>query len=465
MTTYAALLNGTAEQIRQGAAPLRTDHLLTADHAMAAIADFHAVLDAIASHTRRLIWPAQIQRVGLFTHRAGLPPIERAATQLAAGIEDLAGTRRPHPSQLAAASSPWQHAALKLRAASDLVSTHFDPNGAARTPDGAATTSVTLDAGLADLGRLTTAILAAEEPLALRAHQAHLNPAIITKFLPGLDHLADLARAIADDPAGSDDAARTHLADLPQTWTPIRTDDPVQELGDRLRRVRHAVYRAATEPHEALATLRDVTTIGIAIHAHTAAFHGANPTQGPEPAAGAHGTGALILRGRAWQALHRQVSHFITLTPPTASVRDDLLALSQLLPRLAPLGSPTNTARLADPRAREIGAALNGAIAIMADIADHGAAPFNHLERTGGLHMRARDLPRDLVTDDPALAEAHLNDAIVRAPARVTKAVREGLGLAAGHPITRVAATSGSSRHTSALESELNALAITRDHG
>ena len=44
MTTYAALLNGAAEHIRQGAAPLRTDHLLTADHAMAALAAFHAVL-------------------------------------------------------------------------------------------------------------------------------------------------------------------------------------------------------------------------------------------------------------------------------------------------------------------------------------------------------------------------------------------------------------------------------------
>lgn len=462
MTTYAALLNGAAEHIRQGAAPLRTDHLLTADHAMAAIADFHAVLDAIASHTRRLMWPAQIQRVGLFTHRAGLPSIERAATKLAAGIEDLAGTRRPHPSQLTAASSPWLQAALQLRAASDLVATHFDPTGAARTPDGAATTSVTLDAGLADLGRLTSTILAAEEPLALRAHQAHLNPEIITKFLPGLEHLADLARAIAEDPAGSDDAARTRLADLPQTWTPIRTDDPVQELGDRMRRVRDAVYRAATEPHDALATLRDVTTIGIAIHAHTAAFHGANPTQGPEPAPGAHGTGALIRRGRAWQALHRQLSHFITLTPPTSSVRDDLLALGRLLPHLSPLDSSANSAHLADPRAREIGAALNGAIATMTDIADHGAAALNQLDRTGGLHMRARDLPRDLVADDPALAKAHLNDAIVRAPARFTEAIRRALAIAADHPVARMSATSGPGARPTPAETSFAARTITR---
>jgi hypothetical protein len=85
MTTYADLLAGTAEQIRTGADPLRTDRLWSTREALDAISDFHAVLDAIASHARRLMWPAQTQRIGLSSHRNGLPPNERAATALAAG--------------------------------------------------------------------------------------------------------------------------------------------------------------------------------------------------------------------------------------------------------------------------------------------------------------------------------------------------------------------------------------------
>src|SRR5665647_1889983 len=100
-----------AEQIRIGAGELRTDRFWSADEALAAIGDFHAVLDAVASHTRRLLWPAQIQRIGFTSHRDGLPANERAAIALAAGIEALVGEARPHPSQLSPATTPWLRAA------------------------------------------------------------------------------------------------------------------------------------------------------------------------------------------------------------------------------------------------------------------------------------------------------------------------------------------------------------------
>jgi len=159
MTTYADLLNGAAEQIRIGAGELRTDRFWSADEALAAIGDFHAVLDAVASHTRRLLWPAQIQRIGFTSHRDGLPPNERAAIALAAGIEALVGAARPHPSQLSPATTPWLRAALHLRAASDLVATHFHPDGSPRTPDASRPSTRAFDAGLVDLGHLAATIL------------------------------------------------------------------------------------------------------------------------------------------------------------------------------------------------------------------------------------------------------------------------------------------------------------------
>ena len=68
-----------------------------------------------------------------------------------------------------------------------------------------------------------------------------------------------------------------------------------------------------------------------------------------------------MLRGRAWQWLHRELSHCVTLAPPSATVRDDLVALSRLLPALAPLAARASSATLADPASRRIGASLNGA--------------------------------------------------------------------------------------------------------
>ena len=245
MTTYADLLNGAAEQIRIGAGELRTDRFWSADEALAAIGDFHAVLDAVASHTRRLLWPAQIQRIGFTSHRDGLPPNERAAIALAAGIEALVGAARPHPSQLTPATTPWLGAALHLRAASDLVATHFHPDGSPRTPDASRASARAFDAGLVDLGHLAATILNAEEPLALRALQAEVTTTVITKHLPGLGQLADLARDLSTADGGLDPSARTRLEALPQTWTPIRTDDPVTELGDRMHRLRQATFDMA----------------------------------------------------------------------------------------------------------------------------------------------------------------------------------------------------------------------------
>lgn len=461
MTTYADLLAGTAEKIRAGSEPLRTDRLWTADEALDTIGDFHAVLDAIASHTRRLLWPAQIRRIGLTSHRDGLPPVERAAIALAAGVEDLVGAPHPHPSQLAPATTPWPQAAMRLRAASDLVATHFDPDGRPRTPDAAATDSRTLDAGLAGLGHLAATILAAEEPLALRALQAGVHKSAVVKQLPGLGRLADLAREMSTLDDFHDPGVGRRLDALPQTWTPIRTDDPLNELADRMHRLRQATFGMSSGPGDALATLRDVTTIGIAVHAHTAAFHGDLLTAPSDPPAGAHGAEALLLRGRAWQRLHRELSRFVTLAPPAATVRDDLAALARLLPDLAPLDARGSRAGLADPAARRVGACLNGAVATMTDIGNHSAAAFADLVRARDLHLNARDLPRSLVTDDPDLAMARLRSALVNPPTALIDVVTRAFDAVRSHPVGGFVSSSSTGRTPSRLEREIEGVALT----
>lgn len=206
--------------------------------------------------------------------------------------------------------------------------------------------------------------------------------------------------------------------------------------------------------------LRDVATIGIAVHAHAAAFHGAHPITAGEPAAGAQGASALIVRGRAWQDLHRRLSTFITLTPPHATVRDDLVALRRLLPQLSPLDNHENTATLADPVVRRVGACLAGAVETMTDIADDGARAFARLANTGALRLNARDLPRDVVTTDSELVEARLRGATVRPPAAVTDAVKAAFDVARTHPIPLLAPPAIASRTPSHVERDVATIAL-----
>jgi len=367
----------------------------------------------------------------------------------------------PTPPKLAPTTTPWLRAALELRAASDLIATHSDPDGRPRTPDAAATEARVLVAGLVDLGHLATTILAAEEPLALRALQAGVQRTTVKRQLPGLGHLADLARDISAADSAADPGARARLKALSQTWTPIRTDDPVTELGDRMHRLRQATFDMAAEPRDTLATLRDITTIGTAVHAHTAAFHGAQPTTAPDPVTGARGADALVLRGRAWQVLHHELAHFVTLGPPHATVRDDLVALSRLLPALAPLDARASSAAFADSVPRRVGGSLNGAVASMTDIGDHSAVAFAQLARTGVLRLNARDLPRDLVAADPDLAEAKLRSALVAPPTGLTDAVMESFDAVRGHPIRAFASTAITGRAPSHVEREMEGLTLT----
>jgi hypothetical protein len=438
MTTYGDLLTGAVAHTRAGATQLRQDPFWSAAEAQTSLVDFHGVLDAIAGHARRLIWFARPTPANLSRYRTDLDPFEFAAKNLVLGIEALVGTDRPHPSQVMAPSTPWARAALHLRGASDLLATHFRVDGTPRTPDSeAASQSTARRAALADLGALTIAVLATEEPLALRALQAGVGRGAVTTFLPGLGHLADLATRTRSGDPGLPDQRRA-LDTLGLTWTPVRHDDPVTELADRMRRLRQATFTLSHShsPGDTFATLRDVTTLGVAIHAHTAAFHGADlttPAQPPAPAAG--GTDALVGRARAWQDLGRQLADFAVLAPPDQGVRDDVTTTMRLLTALAPLNSALNAALSSDPDARRIGASLNGAISTMTQIGQHCSTTFAALAQSGLLHIDTRAIPRDVMTEDPSLADARLHGHTVHAPDAVTDRVLAAYDVVREHPI------------------------------
>lgn len=428
MTTYAELLAQATAHLREGSTALRGDRFWTPDEALDAIGDFHGLLDAIAAHGRRLLRPAQLGRLGLTRHRDGLPPVERASIDLITRLEAVTGEARPHPSQVRPGTTPWARSALALRAAADLVGTHFSTDGRPRSPDAAEATTATFDAGLVDLGHLAVAALAHEDPLALRAIQAGVPRTVVAKQLPGLEAISDAARELAAQGLGHPERL---LGSLGQTHLRIRTDDPATELSDRMVRLRQGVWNLVADHADVLPSLRLTAGLGIAVHAHAAAFHGADLTA-PDGIAPT-GPGALVAHGRSWQRLHQALSQFAVLAPPVASVRDDAVAAARLLGELVPLDAPRGHLPIATAD-RHVGAALNGAVQVMADIAVHEGAAFDRLSRWGLLHIPARALPRDLVTDHPDVAMARLNGRTVPAPTEMLRRVAMMYAEVAAHP-------------------------------
>lgn len=429
MTTYADLLAQTAAHLREGASTLAADRFWTPHAALDAIGDYEGLLDAIATHARRLLWPAQLGRIGLARHREGLPQVERAAIALVGAIETITGDSRPHPSQVSASRTPWARAALTLRAAADLVATHYGAGGRPRSPDAVRAETPDFDAGLVNLGHMTRAVLAQEEPLALRAMQAGVPSGVVRRHLPGLEHLADVARELSKDSPESSTARLDALGLVPIR---PRLNDAAGELTDRMVRLRQATWELTGDRSDALASLRTMAGLGAAVHAHAAAFHGVHLTAAAP--AELHRADALVRRARVWQSLHHALSQFAVLAPPVASIRDDATAVSRQLRILAPLdGQHPDTSGVSD--ARRTGAALHGAVQVMADIAVHEGATFDRLGRAGLLQVRARGLSRELVSVDPELAAARLDDRTVHAPDRHREMVRQLYAAVAQHPI------------------------------
>lgn len=267
--------------------------------------------------------------------------------------------------------------------------------------------------------------------------------------LPALRRVARAATALRDV------TDLGHVSDLPDvallpTQLP-QTDDPASAVAERLGRVRQRAWDQIHSADGSVATLRDLATIAVAVHAHTAAFH--TGPQGP-PA-------AVVARGRRWQHLSRTLALFITPIPRDDIVRDDLAHLAELLPVLSPLHGPTHVTEPA-PEARQAGAVLNGAVNLMREIADHGARAFARITQHRTIYLPARELTGQEVTDNPDLVTARLHGALAPVPEHRLNAVYRAYGELG----TIVVPAPPSWHPTSALEGHLERVItpITREH-
>jgi hypothetical protein len=439
--TYGDLIARAARAVHDGAAQVQHRPFDTTTEALSAMADFHGVLDAVEGHTWAIINPA---RAAGITSSHWPEPAEIAALGMAAQIRRVTGTLRPHPSLLRPAVGPWGEAARCLRAASDLLAVHRNLDGTPRSPDAGAIEDRAGRAGaLARVGDLADAVVAMEDFLALRAGQAGVSWPEVRRWLPGMAAIRAHARdaAINGQPG--------HVGPLDAVGligTPIRTDDVLDELGDRLLRLRQSAWQQVSSPDRSIATLRDIATAGVAVHAHTATFHGADLTSGGGGSSPA-GVRALVDRGRSWQRLHAELRAFASPGRPDDVVHQDLIAIGRCLRTVAPLPGqakttpdPTSTGR------RRSVATLNGAVTVMADIADSNARTFARIARTGQLHINARALTGAEITDDPDLVRAKVDGRLVPAPQPHAAAITDLYDVVRHHPIRAPEATSSPRR-------------------
>ena len=372
------------------------------DSALSVVTDRHAVLSALEAHVWALIGPGRAAGLRSALHP---DPVEAAALHLAATITETIGVERPHPSLLAGPHGAWGRAAQAIRAATDLVSVHHDLAGSPRSPNAHILESTDArDAALAQIAAIALTTASVEDALGLRIGQTGVPWATVRAWLPGMQHVTLAAQDLARATEAHDLHALPEIGLIPSR---VRTGDVILEVSDRLARVRQRAWDLVTSPDRSVATLRDLATIGIAVHAHAAAFH-AGPT-GP--------ASAFVARGRSWQTLGSKLAVLLSPAPHDLVVRADLTALARLLPALAPLSGP-GRAHEADPTSRLTGTTLGGEVNLMTEIADHNAQTFAKITRTSTVYVPARALTGDEITDHPELVRARLGGKLAPAPER-----------------------------------------------
>lgn len=410
MTTYGDLVTKAAQCIHEGSARTQHQRFDSIDEAYEALIGYHAVLDAIERHVRSL---ADLHRVGtLYGVPPGLvtgDPVEYAAVQMVDSIPVLEDKDRRLPYLPGPNGHPWAQASRLLRAGTDLLATHLDPDGFPRTPDAATVTD--FDArrvGLARIADLAGALLSGETTLTLRAGQAGLSWWRLRRWLPGMEEArawASRATAAAHGRSGGGALDAITVANAQ-----IRTHDQLAEISDRLGQVRNAAWMNAREPDRSIVTLRDFALVGLVANATAATIH---TRADPRP---------FVRVARQWQSLIISLRHLLAPGLPNPVVHAAVPQLRRLLGDIAMPEPGTVRARGAF-EIRSSHAAIQGAVAVSKEIADWNATSFRTMAASGQIHVRARDLTGDEVTNSPALVRAKLDGAVVPVPDVIRDAI------------------------------------------
>lgn len=406
-TRYGDLLYDASRQVLAAGVALERKRFPDALAAKQAVTAWRDLRRALHHHGKQL-FGSDVKITGVRASRCA-DQRDVAAVRL---IDELATAGRRSGVDFRLSSSPaaeaWTAAAGSVRAASDLLATHRDMDGAWRSPyaqvldDPAARLT-----GFGDLAALVVPVAEAADQLGLRAGQAGMWWRDVERLVPQTRTLLDVAldvRAVAGTP-GADSLLRSMEVARPA----IRNDDPVIELGDRLARLHRMAWQLTREERVGVGTLADFAAVGVFVHEHANRLlrHWA-PSE-----ADSEGPPTLLRQlGAAWRVAHVHCRQLRTATPPLRGVRGDAFAVRGLLQRVR-----TRAAK-EQPHlsARRYESVILGGVRAFNDVARWNSAVLEQLDRTGQLYLPGRLLSGDEVSDHPALVEAKLADRVTVAP-------------------------------------------------
>ncbi|MCB2177848.1 MAG: hypothetical protein KQH57_18715 [Actinomycetales bacterium] len=387
---------------------------------LATVTAYRNLVGALDRHTRQLLHPHAQPTSLRPSHPVGIDAVTAA---MSLQLRDIAG--RQVELEPTARSSHWRAAAVAVGAAGDLLATHAEYGGRARSPDlgpvlGSADTRRAAVVNLADL---TCTVLEAGAILEKRLVAAGLEPERLRQQLPDTLTAQVLARECARAGPGTNSLEDVHLA-----RPSVDTSHPLLELGDRLVHLRARAWAAAQPGRPSVEDLKVFAALCVAINTHAQAFQAAIARDGT-PTSGTVLDGASG-RARSWRAAARTLQPWRSAVSAHAGVVGHSRRVFSLLRDVAPLGADAAASALG---ARDVAQALRAATQISASIAEWNAATLEHLPASRPVG-RARDLTGPQVTDSPELAAAKLADQTVGMPRTVYDELRDAYATAAGKP-------------------------------
>lgn len=414
-TQYGDMLYDASRHVLAAGVALERERFADALAAKQAVTAWRDLRRALHHHGEQL-FGSDVKITGVRASRCA-DPRDAAAVRL---IDELAIAGRRSGLDVLPSASPaaeaWTAAAGSVRAASDLLATHREMDGAWRSPyaqvldDPAARLT-----GFGDLAALVVPVAVAADQLGLRAGQAGMWWRDVERLVPQTRTLLDVAlevRAVAGTPGGD-----SPLRSMEVARPAVRTDDPVIELGDRLARLHRMAWRLTREERVGVGTLADFAAVGVFVHeyANRLLRHSARSeaeSEGPP----------MLLRqvGAAWRVAHMHCRQLRTATPPLRGVRGDAFAVRALLQRVSTRAAEEQPHSCA----RRYQSVILGGVRAFSDVARWNSAVLEQLDSTGQLYLPGRLLSGDEVSDHPALVEAKLADRVTVAPRERIEALR-----------------------------------------
>jgi hypothetical protein len=131
--TYGELVDAAGGHIAAAAVELALGPMSGPTAAVEAVAAYPRLLRAIYAHTRALF--ASSHRLHVIAAARSPDPRDAAAVHLVRGLKRFARLRGELQCTVDGPGVAWREAAISLHTAADLLATHHDHEGGARTPE------------------------------------------------------------------------------------------------------------------------------------------------------------------------------------------------------------------------------------------------------------------------------------------------------------------------------------------